>query len=222
MVKVREIVVPGELIDAPGLKPGRGVEVVGGKIYSLYLGIKTTRGGYVNVVPLKGKYMPRRGDKVIGKIVDIGPNYWVVDINAPYFAPLHVNDVPWKVEFGDTARYLGLGDTILAKVSNISEVKQIWITLKEPGLRRLEGGHIFTLSPTKVPRAIGKGGSMISMLKEYTGCRIYVGQNGVVWIDGSPEGIMLVVKALRLIEKEAHTLGLTERVKELLEGESKR
>jgi len=217
--KYREIVVPGEEVDLQGLNPGFGLYADKGKFYSIYLGVKTVRGPYMNIVPLSGKYIPKKDDKVIGKIIDIAPTHWVVDINAPYFAPLHVNDVPWKVEFGDTAKYLNIGDTILAKVSNVNEVKQVWITMKEPGLRKLEGGQIIKISPTKVARVIGKKGSMINLIKESTQCRIYVGQNGVIWIHGAPENIMLAIKAIRLIEREAHTWGLTDKVRSLLSGE---
>ncbi len=214
--KVRDVVVPGEEIVVDG-KPGRGVFIENGVMHSMYLGIVDVRSGYVNVIPLSGCYIPKRGDKVIGKIVDLAPMNWVVDINAPYYAPLHVNDVPWRVEFGDTGRFLGLGDVILAKVSNVNEMGQVWITLKEQGLRKLEGGHLIHISPSKVPRVIGKGGSMIQMLKDSTNCRIYVGQNGTIWISGTPDGIVKVIKAIRMIEREAHTYGLTDRVKEFLE-----
>ena len=214
--KVRDIVVPGEEIKLEG-KPGRGVFVENGKKYSAYLGILEQRAGYVNVIPLSGCYIPKKGDKVIGKIVDIAPLNWVVDINAPYYAPLHVNDVPWHVEFGDTGRFLSIGDVILAKVSNVNELGQVWITMKEQGLRKLEGGHIIKISPTKVPRVIGKNGSMIQMIKDYTKCRIYVGQNGVIWISGSPDEIIRVIKAIRIIESEAHIYGLTDKIKEFLE-----
>ena len=215
---IRRIVVPGEMLNENG-KPGNGVFVENGKMYSAYLGILDLRAGYVNVIPLSGCYIPKRGDKVIGKIVDLAPMNWVVDINAPYYAPLHVNDVPWKVDFGDTGRYLSIGDVIIAKVSNVNELGQVWITMKEQGLRKLEGGHILKISPSKVPRVIGKGGSMIQMLKEYTGCRVYVGQNGVIWVSGPPEGIITVIKAIRMIESEAHTYGLTDRIKAFLEEE---
>ncbi len=214
--KVRDIVVPGEEIVAEG-KPGRGVFYEGEKMYSMYLGIVDVRSGYVNVIPLSGCYIPKKGDKVIGKVIDLAPMNWVVDINAPYYAPLHVNDVPWRVGFGDTGRFLEIGDVILAKVSNVNEMGQVWITLKEQGLRKLEGGHLIHISPSKVPRVIGKGGSMIQLLKDSTNCRIYVGQNGTIWISGEPDGIVKVIKAIRMIEREAHTYGLTDRVKEFLE-----
>ncbi len=60
----------------------------------------------MGVVPLSGQYMPERGDMVVGKIEDVSASNWLVDINAPYPAPLHVNEVPWRVEFGETRKFM--------------------------------------------------------------------------------------------------------------------
>ena len=218
----REIVVPGDLLSSsPELKAGMGTFREKGRIYAAQIGIKSIRGNYVNVVPLAGKYLPKAGDMVIGVIVDIGPSNWLVDINCPYPAPLHVNDVPWRVDFGDTARYLNIGNSILVKVLKVDETKRIQLTLKEQGLRKLTSGRIIEISHSKVPRVIGKSGSMISMLKNYTNTRMFVGQNGRIWIDGEPDDIRLAVEAITMIDKEAHLLGLTEKVKEFLESKKK-
>ncbi|MFW5914617.1 MAG: exosome complex RNA-binding protein Rrp4 [Thermoplasmatota archaeon] len=217
----REIVVPGELVDSGKLKPGNGTYMVDGKIYSSKLGVKSTRSNYVNVIALGGRYIPQSGDTVIGKIIDLGPSNWLVDINSPYPAPLHVNEVPWRVEFGDTARYLNVGDVLLAKILMVDETKRVQVTMKEPGLRKLQGGQIIDISHSKVPRVIGKGGSMIQMIKSYTNCRIFVGQNGRIWLEGEVDDIMHAIRAIKMIEEEAQTLRLTERVKEYLESVTK-
>jgi len=218
----REILIPGDLLsETSEFKAGIGTFRENGRIYAAQVGIKSIRGNYINVVPLAGKYIPKAGDMVIGKIIDIGPSNWLVDINCPYPAPLHVNDVPWRVDFGDTAKYLNVGNNILVKVLKVDETKRIQLTLKEQGLRRLTSGRIIEISHSKVPRVIGKSGSMISMLKNYTNTRMFVGQNGRIWIDGEPEDIQLAVEAINMIEKEAHLLGLTEKVKEFLESKKK-
>jgi exosome complex component RRP4 len=221
--ELREIVVPGDVLAADdALKSGVGTYKEKEKIYAAQLGVKSVRAGYVNVVPLSGKYMPRSGDSVIGTIIDIGATNWLVDINAPYPAPLHVNEVPWKVEFGDTSHYLRVGDAILVKVLNVDETKRIQVTMKEHGLRRLTGGQIVEVASSKVPRVIGRSGSMISLLKDYTGCRIFVGQNGRIWVDGEIEGIVSVILAIQKIEEEAQVMGLTDSIKEFLEGMSEK
>lgn len=213
----RELVVPGDLLDAPGLKPGVGTFSEGGKIYASMLGIRNERAGYVNIVPLGGRYIPRPGDAVIGKIVDIGPSHWLLEINSPYPAPLHTNEVPWRVEYGDTARYLDVEDVCLIKVLSVDETKRVQLTMKEHGLRKLSGGQIVEISHSKVPRVIGKKGSMISLIKGYTKCRMFVGQNGRIWIDGEVDDIFNAIRTIKKIEDEAQVLGLTESVESMLE-----
>lgn len=218
----REIVVPGELLAISGKKAGPGTYSEGGKIFASQLGIKSVRTDMISVVPLSGQYMPMRGDLVVGKIVDVSASNWLVDINSPYPAPLHVNEVPWRVEFGETRRFMGVGDVVMLKVLGHDEQMRVQISMQDHGLRKLTGGMVLEVSPSKVPRVIGKNGSMIQMLKNSTGCRIYVGQNGRIWIDGELDSIVLAVQAIRMIEEEAHAQGLTEKVKQLLEKSSGR
>jgi exosome complex component RRP4 len=213
----RELVIPGDALGEQELKSGMGTYSDSGKIYASRLGVKNIRAGYINVVPLGGRYIPRPGDYVIGNIVDIGPSNWLVNINAPYPAPLHVNDVPWRVEFGDTARFLNVGDTILVKIQNVDEIKRVHVTMNDHDLRKLSGGLITEISHSKVPRVIGKGGSMITLIKRYTKCRMFVGQNGRIWVDGDAQDIMVVVRAIEKIEAEAQVSGLTDSIKEFLE-----
>ncbi len=214
----RELVLPGDLLDPGNMKPGEGTYVHDGKIFAAMLGIKRVKSNFVNVIPLGGRYIPAPGDMVIGKVIDIGPSNWLVDINSPYPAPLHVNEVPWRVEFGDTARYLSVGDTLLAKVLSVDETKRVQVTMKEQGLRKLQGGQILEISHSKVPRVIGKNGSMIQMIKNYTNCRIFIGQNGRIWVDGNMDDMVHAMRAIKMIEEGAQTLKLTERVKEFLDS----
>lgn len=214
---LRQIVIPGEAVGGPGLRPGPGTFKSGNEILAAQLGIRAEKDGRVSVIPLNGRYLPERGDAVVGEVVDLGPSHWLVDINAPYPAPLHATESPWHVEFGDTSRYLKVGDAILAFVLSVDEIKRIQLTMQDRDARRLQGGMLVEISPTKVPRVIGKQGSMISMIKDATRCRIYVGQNGRIWIDGSDDDATLAAKAIRFIEERAQAYGLTEAVRDFLE-----
>jgi exosome complex component RRP4 len=216
----REIVVPGDLLAISSKKAGPGTYSQGGKIFASQLGIKTVRPDSISVVPLAGRYLPVTGDLVVGKIVDVGASNWLVDINSPYPSPLHVNEVPWRVEFGETRKFMQVGDIVLLKIVAVDELKRISVSMQDHGLRKLTGGMVIEVSPSKVPRVIGKNGSMIQMLKNETACRIYVGQNGRIWIDGELDNIVRAVQAIKMIEDEAHNLGLTEKVKEFLEKSS--
>ncbi len=218
----REVVLPGDLLDSGKLKAGAGTYVQEGKIYAAQLGIKSVKSNFVNVIPLGGRYIPSPGDTVIGKVVDIGPSNWFIDINSPYQAPLHVNEVPWRVDFGDTARFMNIGDTLLAKVLMVDETKRVQVTMKEQGLRKLQGGQVMEISYSKVPRVIGKGGSMIQMIKGMTNTRIFVGQNGRIWLDGDIESILFAIRAIKMIEDNAQASRLTEKVREYLESATKK
>ncbi|MBE6519731.1 MAG: S1 RNA-binding domain-containing protein [Candidatus Methanomethylophilaceae archaeon] len=215
--QTREIVVPGDVLDGSGMKPGENAYVMDGKVRASVMGVRNVFQNTVGVIPLRGCYMPTSGDTVIGVIVDIGPSNWLVDIGAPYPAPLHVNEVPWKVEFGDTSRYLNMGQVVLLKVLSVDESKKINVTMKDSGLRRIEGGRLVKISHSKVSRIIGKSGSMISMLKNMTDCRITVGQNGMIWIDGEDENADVATEAVKMIEAQAQSGNLTDRVRAFIE-----
>ena len=218
----REIVIPSQLLgDAEGNKAGRGTFIENGKIYSEMLGILSKRSNYINVIPLKGRYDAIEGDFVIGIVQEAMASSWLVDINAPYPALLHVNEVPWDVDFGETEKYLNHGDSVMAKILQVDVEKKLQITLKDRNLYKIRGGHISYIEPSKVPRLIGKKGSMISLLKKYTRCRIFVGQNGRIWIDGDEDDIAKVIYVIRKIEEESLAFGLTNRIEELLKKDIK-
>lgn len=214
---LRPIVIPGEAVGGPGLKPGPGTYSEGGQLFAAQLGIRDERDGLVSVIPLNGRYIPERGDAVIGEVVDQGPSHWLVDINSPYPAPLHATESPWRVEFGDTSRYLKVGDVIMCHVLSVDEIKRVQLTMQDREARKLSGGVLIEVSPTKVPRVIGKQGSMLSLITDLTRCRIYVGQNGRIWLDGDDRDTAIAVRAIRLIEERSQAFGLTEAVRELIE-----
>jgi len=218
----RQIVIPSQVIgETHTMKAGRGTFVEQGKIYAERLGILSIQGNVIHVLPLKGRYDPVVGDFVIGVVEEASTSNWMVDINAPYPALLHVNEVPWEIDFADTEKYLNTGDAILAKVLSVDESKKLQITLNDRNLFKIKGGHIIEVESSVVPRIIGKKGSMIALIKKYTRCRIFVGQNGRIWIDGDAEGIALVQQAISKIENEAITFGLTDRIEELLKKDAK-
>ena len=218
----REIVIPSQLLgDIKQKKAGKGTFVENGKIYSEILGVLNDNSKYINVVPLKGRYDPIEKDFVIGIVQEALQSSWLVDINAAYPALLHVNEVPWEVDFNETSKFLNHGDSVMAKILQVDKEKKLQITLKDRNLYKIKGGYILNVEPSKVPRIIGRKGSMISLIKKYTNCRIFVGQNGRIWIDGNEEGIRKVINIIRMIENESLSYGLTNKVEELLKKDTK-
>ena len=78
------------------------------------------------------------------------------------------------------------------------------------------------VNPNKVPRIIGKEGSMINLIKDNTGCNITVGQNGLVWIKGDKvEDELYAKKAIMFVTEKSFASGLTDEVKKWFEKEKK-
>ncbi|HLE95802.1 MAG TPA: exosome complex RNA-binding protein Rrp4, partial [Candidatus Thermoplasmatota archaeon] len=219
MAETRQIVVPGDVLDDSGrFRPGSNTYKDGSAIYASRLGVKTVRGDQINVIGLSGRYDPQRGDMVIGTVVETGPSNWYISVGASGDVGMHVNDVPWRVEFGETVKYLNTGDTVLLKVFHVDDLRKVQVTMKDRSARKLTGGIIIEVSPSKVPRIIGRNGSMITLVKNMTNTRMFVGQNGIIWLDGEPKDVALAISAIRMVEEQAHTTGLTENIKAWLEA----
>lgn len=220
VVKEKEVVVPGDVI-ARGMEflPSFGTYRDKDEIVASRLGIIGIDGKVLRVIPLTGKYVPKRNDTIIGKVEDVSYSGWRVSTNSAYPAMLSVKDATseFVMKGADLTQFYDIGDFVVAKIINVTSQKLVDLTIKGPGLRRLRGGRIFEVNTHKVPRIIGKQGSMVSMIKQVTECKIIVGQNGLVWIDGEPQQELIAIQAIKKIESESHISGLTERIKEFLE-----
>ncbi len=219
----RTIVFPSQQIgDIRSKKAGHGTYVEKGKIYSQRLGILSEQHNQIQVTSLKGVYDPIEGEFVIGVVEQSLSSGWLVDIKASSPALLHQNETPWKIQFGETSKYLNHGDAIMAKILSVDEQRKMQITLNDRNLYKIKGGLIINVEPARVPRIIGKKGSMLALIKNYIRVRIFVGQNGRIWIDGETEDIDKVIRVITKIENEAITYGLTNRIETMLKNETKK
>ncbi|HIQ10296.1 MAG TPA: RNA-binding protein [Euryarchaeota archaeon] len=198
----RWLVVPGEVITEEHVKLGPGVYIRDGKVVAKVLGLAEVRDGVARVIPLEGKYVPKVGDSVIGIIVDVKIPGYDVDINSPYMAFLPKDSVEGEADYGDVV------------VGTIKYVDEVRNALLENAVV-LKGGELIHISPSRVPRVIGKNASMINLLKNMTGAAILVGANGRIWIHGGHLGV--AKEAIFKIEREAHISGLTDRITKFLE-----
>lgn len=221
----KQLVVPGDLLAEGEYMSGDSTYKNNGKIYANRLGLVDYNGKLVHVVALKAFYVPAPGDLVIGKIVETTPGGWVIDIKAPHLARLRASDVverSFKPETTDLPSIFDVGDLIITKVVEYDRTRDPILTVREPGLGKIMRGQLIEVTPTKIPRVIGRQGSMVGMIKKETGCQLTIGQNGWILISGrSPEDERLAIMALRKIEAESHTSGLTDRVTEMIIKERK-
>lgn len=221
LVNDKDVVVPGQVI-AKGLDflPSNGTYRLNENIMANRAGILSVEGKVLKTIPLSGRYLPQKNDVVIGKVDDILMSGWRFDINAPYSAVLPLKDASFDfIPKGmDLTKYFNLDDYAVLKITNVTSQNLVDVTAKGAGLKRLRGGMVLKVNPQKVPRIIGKKGTMVSLIKRATDCKIIVGQNGLVWIDGEPEMEVLAVAAIKKVENESHLQGVTESVKNFLES----
>jgi exosome complex component RRP4 len=222
----KQVVAPGELLAEGPYFAGENTYREGGKIFASRVGMADVIGNKLIVVPIKGAYIPRIDDIVIGRITDITMSSWQVDICAPYPALLPMSETPIHRgrEGGrrDLSSIYGVGDLVLAQVIAFDRTRDPLLTTKGRGLGKVTSGRVARISPAKIPRIIGKKGSMITMLKKETGTDIVPGQNGVILAVGrTPDQERIAVEALNMIEREAHTIGLTDRVKMFIQERMK-
>ncbi|HTT73026.1 MAG TPA: exosome complex protein Rrp4 [Thermoplasmata archaeon] len=212
----RVLVLPGEELPSHGLKPGPGTYRVGGKVYASVLGLYSPRPPLARVVPLSGRYLPKPDDVVLGTVTDVQGTFWLLDIGAPRWAPLHMTGTPWNIEVGETERFLKVGDAVVVRVESLDATGRIGVSMQGEGLGKLDGGTIVRIAPARVGRVVGRNGSMIQTILNHTGVRMTVGQNGRIWVDGPAESVARVVQVLRLIDDEGMRPGLTEQVESYL------
>ncbi len=214
----RNVVIPGETIfEGDNYLPGEGTEKQGKKIVALRYGLADESNKLVKVIPLSGVYQPRRGNIVIGKVNLLTFNGWVIDIGTAENAFLSLTETPRFVAKDRLDEVMKIGDIAVAQIFSING-RGIDLTIKSRGLGRIDEGLIIKINPNKVPRVIGKEGSMIKIIKDYTNCNITVGQNGFIWIKGDKiEDELFAKKAIEFVSEKSFMEGLTEKVEEWFE-----
>jgi exosome complex component RRP4 len=250
---LREVVVPGEVLteDTKNFLPGRGTiyNTKRNKIISLNIGLKQINKNYINVIPLRGFYTPRPGDKVIALVVDKNPVKYKCDINAKDFGTLKPKNTikkdksrsfrgggggrggggrgrggggGYNQEEINTNKYK-IGDILIVKILSADRINKPELTTVGKYLGVRNNGIVISIDPPKIPRVIGRSGSMIKMLKNLTKCNIFVTQNGRIWIKGEDLAHeRLLIESINKIEDEAHTVGLTDRMQEFIMNEKKK
>jgi len=173
-----------------------------GKAYSTVVGLFAEG----KLVPLEGPYEPLPEDYIVGIVAEVKFSGYSVDMNTAYSAFLSSREI--------RERY-SMGDAIFAKVSMVDEVRSVEVN----DAKKLPEGRLVKVSSVKIPRIIGKKNSMVDTIKSATGCDIFAGRNGYVWIAGKGNA-NLAEQAVRMIEVQAHTTGLTDRVAAFLKSES--
>ncbi|MBI2649212.1 MAG: exosome complex RNA-binding protein Rrp4 [Thaumarchaeota archaeon] len=218
---IRKQVIPGEVIVRGDYRIGSFVEKRGEDYVALRVGLAEIVRNDVKVIPLTGPYIPRTDDQVVGKVVDVTGFGWEVDINScfkGYLPAVFVFGRDFSPATHDLSSKFRVGDLILARIDSYDRSRDPQLSVRGPGLGKIPRGEIVRISPTKVPRLIGRKGYMIKMISNQTDSDLKVGQNGLVVVAGPPEGVLRAANAIKMIEEEAHMADLAQKVQAFLTG----
>jgi len=220
----RKYVIPGDLVTTGPFRPEQNVLLEGKKIISTSIGISEIYDDSVRVIPLTGKYIPKINDLVIAKVLSHTSLSWELDINSCYVGFLPAQDVfgrDFSAHADELTSKLKTGDLVAARIANFDRTRDPLLTISDRDLGKIDSGALVKISPSKVPRLIGKRGTMIQTIEIATNAAITIGQNGWVVVScESPEGLLKAKKAIQMVDEKAHIANLTDQVKEMLESES--
>lgn len=218
----RKYVIPGEVITTGPYRPEQNVTLDGNKIVATIIGISEIYDDTVRVIPLTGKYLPKINDLVIGKVISHSSLSWELDINSCYVGFLPAQDVfgrDFSAHSDELTSKLDKGDLVAARIANFDRTRDPLLTISDRDLGKIDSGELIEISSSKIPRLIGKRGTMIQTIEMATGATITIGQNGwVVVTCENSDGLLKAIKAIRMVEEQAHIANLTDRVKEMLES----
>jgi exosome complex component RRP4 len=226
MENKRKYVIPGDVVTTGPFRPEQNVVLEGNKIIATAIGISEIYDDAVKVIPLTGKYTPKINDLVIGKVLSHSSLSWELDINSCYVGFLPAADVfgrDFSAHADELTSKLKTGDLVAARVANFDRTRDPLLTISDRDLGKIDSGDLVKISPSKVPRLIGKRGTMIQTIEMATNAAITIGQNGWVVVScEDPEGLLKAKKAIQMVDEQAHVANLTDQVKEMLEskGES--
>ena len=204
---MKRIVTPGELVTKEDKKMLSGVYKDAEGIRSEYVGVVYDNDIGIKVVPLKGKYSPKVGDVIIGKVITDDPFIHLIEVNSH-----KMGVIPKRTLEG----YLNVNDIALMRVTVVNEVRDFDLEF----MKKLYGGTLLEISPKKVARVIGKSRSMLEMIQKYTDTRLSVGGNGLIYVVGG--NIALVKEVLEKIEEYSHVDNLTDKIEEFLKSKTEK
>ncbi len=222
----RKYVIPGDVITTGPFRPEQNVILEGNKIISTTIGVSEIYDDSAKVISLTGKYLPKINDLVIGKVKSHTSLSWELDINSCYVGFLPASDVfgrDFSAHADELTSKLKAGDLVATRIANFDRTRDPLITIADRDLGKIDSGDLVKISPSKVPRLIGKRGTMIQMIETGTNAVITIGQNGWVVVScENPEGLLKAKKAIQMVDEYAHVANLTDQIKDMLElkGES--
>ena len=218
-----QFVLPGDVIVTGHYTPEQNVIIDGDRVIATTVGFSEIKDSNVGVISLTGFYIPKIDDLIIGKVISYSALSWEIDMNSYYSAILPASDIFGR-DFTSSRDNLSLklakGDLIAARIVNTGSREPL-ITISGQDLGKIDSGELVKISPSKVPRLIGKQGSMIQAIEGATNSSITIGQNGLIILNNdNNSGLERATRAIKMIEINMDESNLEEKIQNLLDDQN--
>lgn len=215
-VKNYDVVTPGEVLADEGTG-GSGTYSEGKKVFSKFFGTVILNKDWINVTQLSGAYMPKEGDEVIGRIMAVEGTYWAVDLDTSYYCRLDAREANTGYRIEDLSELMNVGDIVYAKILRAGRDMSSSLGLRGGRFGKLSASMLIKFNPMKISRVIGKEGTMINMIRDYSKCDIILGKNGVAWVNGDKAGMEAALSAISMINENSFMGDISVKVRDVLE-----
>ena len=214
-----QFVIPGDIIVTGDYRPEQNVILEGNRLISTATGFSEIKDDLVTVTPLTGLYTPKTDDLVIGKIVSHNALSWEVDINSYYSGILIASDIfgkDYSPSRDDLSLKLIIGDIILARIANVN-TRDPLLTIAGENLGKIDSGELIKISPSRIPRLLGKHSSIIQTIEASTNISITVGQNGlIIFKYDNSTGLKNAIASIKMIAMTYEDVNIEEKIQNIL------
>jgi len=219
-----QFVTPGDVIITGSYVPEQNAILDGDKIMSTAIGFYEIEDNRVNVIPLTGLYTPKIDDLIIGKVISHNALSWDIDINSYYTGMLPASDIfgrEYSSSKDDLSLKLSVGDIISTRIIKAGGSRGPLLSISGHNLGKIDSGELVKISPTKIPRLIGKHGSMIQTIEASTNATITIGQNGLIVLKcDDSTGLKKAVESIKMMNEALHNTNLEQKIQNILDGKN--
>ena len=219
-----QFVTPGDVIITGSYVPEQNAILDGDKIMSTAIGFYEIEDNRVNVIPLTGLYTPKIDDLIIGKVISHNALSWDIDINSYYTGMLPASDIfgrEYSSSKDDLSLKLSVGDIISTRIIKAGGSRGPLLSISGQNLGKIDSGELVKISPTKIPRLIGKHGSMIQTIEASTNATITIGQNGLIVLKcDDSTGLKKAVESIKMMNEALHNTNLEQKIQNILDGKN--
>ena len=199
-----QLVVPGDTVLAePGFLKGKGLIQDGsGQLVATICGIVERVNKLLYIRPLKSRYSGEIGDVLVGRIVEVQGDRWLVDYGGSQLGSLPLGGITLpgneqrrrvdedKLQMRD---FFKEGDLISAEVQKVQESGEVVLHMRSSRYSVLHNGQLVQLKDSSLVR---RQASHIFTIQDLG---LVLGNNGWVWI-GAPNRVTGAIQSINFSE----------------------